>query len=68
MSFGSGERNIFMVTTNTNGEVLKKEVIGEAGNDLAQDIKESSEYYYLVGENNSFGNGDNDVFVLKQKR
>ena len=35
MSFGSGERNIFMVTTNTNGEVLKKEVIGEAGNDLA---------------------------------
>ena len=68
MRFDSGERNIFIVTTNTGGEVLKKEEIEETVNDLAQDIKECGEYYFLVGESNSFGNGDNDVFVVKHKR
>ncbi len=68
MRFDSGERNIFIVTTNTGGEVLKKEEIEETVNDLAQDIKECGEYYFLVGESNSFGNRDNEVFVAKQKR
>ncbi len=65
-SFGAGDRNIYMVTTNTNGDVLSEEVLGGSKADWGQDILEHQGHYYIVGHSNSFShNNDDDVYVVK---
>ena len=67
MSFGSGDRNAYVVNTNTKGDVISKEVIGGSGNDRIDDIIEFDGYYYLVGHSNSSGAGLDDVWIVKKK-
>lgn len=66
-SFSQGDRNAYMITANTNGEVLEAEIIGNAGDDKIDDIIEYKGYYYLLGHSNSFGAGQNDVWLVKKR-
>lgn len=68
MSFGSGDRNIFMVTTDTQGNQLSQEVIGGERDDWGQDIISNDNNYYIIGHTNSFNNNANDVYIVKYKR
>ena len=67
MSFGNGDRNIFMVTTNTDGVELSRDIIGGERDDLGQDILEHNGYYYIIGHTNSFNDNMNDLYVVKYK-
>lgn len=68
MSFGSGDRNIFMVTTDTQGNLLSQVVIGGERDDWGQDIISNDNNYYIIGHTNSFNNNANDVYIVKYKR
>lgn len=67
MSFGNGDRNIFMVTTNTDGVELSRDIVGGERDDLGQDILEHNGYYYIIGHTNSFNDNMNDLYVVKYK-
>ncbi len=64
MSFG-GNQNILMITTKPNGITIDESIIGGPDADMANDIIEYNSSYYLVGQSNSFGNGDLDAYVIK---
>lgn len=65
MSFGNGSRNIYMVVTDPNGDLITEKIIGGSQNDWGQDIIEYESFYYIVGHSNSFSPGDNDAYVVK---
>lgn len=68
MSFGNGSRNIYMVITDSNGELISEKIIGGSQNDWGQDIIEYESFYFIVGHSNSYGAGDNDAFIVKLKK
>ena len=68
MSFGNGNRNIYVVTTDLNGNQLSETVIGGSQNDWGEEIIELDDYYFIVGHSNSLGAGDNDAYVVKLKK
>ncbi len=68
MSFGSGMRDALMVISNPQGQSISTIYLGGILNDQIDDIIELGNYYYLVGQSTSFGNGDNDVYLIKQHK
>ena len=67
MSFGNGDRNILMVTTNSEGVQLSQNIIGGSRDDWGQDILDYKGHYYIIGHTNSFNDNMNDVYVVKYK-
>ncbi|NQX97646.1 MAG: hypothetical protein HRT73_07165, partial [Flavobacteriales bacterium] len=68
MSFGSGMRDAMMVITNPNGQEISTQYWGGTLNDQIDDIIEYKNFYYLVGQSNSFGNGDTDIYLIKVEK
>jgi hypothetical protein len=65
ISFGNGSRNIYLIVTNQNGEVISEQILGGSNNDRGQDIIEYNSSYFIAGYSNSFGTGDNDAYIVK---
>lgn len=68
MSFGNGDRNIYLVTTTPDGNIISEDVIGGEKDDWGQDIIEVGAFYYIVGHSNSMSDTQNDVYVVKYKK
>ena len=68
MSYGAGMRDAMMVIINPSGQVLSSYFFGSTQNDRIDDIIEYQDYYYMVGQTNSFSGGDNDVYLIKQHK
>lgn len=68
MSYGNGDRNILMITTNTEGIAIYQDIIGGEKADWGQDILEYKGYYYIIGHTNSFNDNMNDVYIVKYRR
>ncbi len=65
-SFGSGDNDIFLLKTDSSGNVLWSKTYGGIKDDRALNIKELGDGNYIVsGETKSFGNGNGDVLLLK---
>ncbi len=67
-SFGEGDRNIYMLITDAKGNMISEKVIGGSEDDWGEDILEYGSSYFIVGHSNSFGAGDNDVYIVKLKK
>lgn len=67
MSFGAGDREIYMVTTNPSGDVLATDTLGGPASDWAEDIVGLGDFYFLIGHSNSFDDEDGDVYVEKYR-
>lgn len=67
MSNGSGMRDVLQVTTTPNGQTISTKYIGGMQNDWINDIIEHQGYYYMIGQTNSIGNGNDDVYLIKQQ-
>ena len=65
MSAGTGMRDAIMVISDPNGQEISTRYLGGILDDRIDDIIEDDQYYYLVGQSNSEGNGDNDVYLVK---
>jgi hypothetical protein len=65
-SFGHGNRDIFIVKTDSYGDTIWTKAYGGSGNELAKSVIETSDSCYIIaGRTNSFGSGGYDVYVLK---
>jgi len=68
MSSGAGMRDAMMVVCDPNGQTNSTKYFGDTQDDRIDDIVEYGGYYYLVGQSNSFSNGDNDVYLIKHHK
>lgn len=65
-SYGSGSADAYAIKTSTSGTITWSAVLGGAGDDEAWSIKEANDGGAIIaGLSNSYGNGENDVFVVK---
>jgi len=65
-SFGAGWYDIFLIKTDAFGNVQWAKTYGEAGDDVAYSVQQTSGGGYIVaGGTNSFGAGWYDIFLIK---
>ena len=65
-SFGNGEKDLFLIKTNSNGELIWQKYLGGINNDVGEKVKQASDGgYIVVGQTQSFGNGDRDIWLIK---
>jgi hypothetical protein len=65
-SFGAGLDDMYVVKLDSSGNVVWTKTIGGSSDDWAISITQSSDGGYVVaGRTESFGSGDEDIFVVK---
>jgi hypothetical protein len=65
-SFGAGGYDVYAVMTDANGDSLWAEAFGGAGDDIAWAAAPTSDGgFVLVGETDSYGAGQKDVYLIK---
>ncbi|MCX8092776.1 MAG: hypothetical protein N3E50_01255 [Candidatus Goldbacteria bacterium] len=64
MSFGNGGKDFYLIKIDSNGELIYTRTFGDYGNDIGISITKSRNGYLLAGATNSYGNGDNDVYII----
>lgn len=67
-SFGAGSEDMWLVKTNSSGQVEWNQTFGGSEEDAAYSVMETSENeYVLVGRTASQGTGNSDLWLLKVK-
>jgi hypothetical protein len=65
-SFGTGERDIFLIKTDAKGNIQWAKTYGGKGSEGASSVRQTADGgYIVVGETNSFGAGGSDIFLIK---
>jgi uncharacterized delta-60 repeat protein len=65
-SFGAGNWDIFLIKTNTSGNIIWAKTYGGTGDDYAYSVQQTSDGGYIVaGYTYSFGAGGYDFFLVK---
>jgi len=65
-SFGNGQEDIYLIRTDANGDILWTKTYGGPGTEWASSISQlTSDGFIIVGQTNSFGYGNDDVYVLR---
>ena len=63
-SYGSGSADVYLIKTNSNGNVTWQYPFGLSGPDRGWSVKEVSDGYVIAGNTESFGQGL-DVYLVK---
>lgn len=65
-SYGAVNWDVYLIKTDSVGNVLWSKLYGGAGQDLGMDVEQTSDGGYIIGgRTKSFGAGDFDVYVIK---
>ena len=64
-SYGSGNRDVYVIRTDKNGDTLWTKTYGGAADDYANDIILDGDSIVVVGGTESFGAGNADGLILK---
>jgi len=65
-SFGAGKKDVYIIKINNNGQKLWQKTYGGSKDDVAKAIVATNDNgYIIVGDSKSFGNGLDDVYVIK---
>ena len=65
-SLGAGEKNVYIVKLNKNGNKVWEKTFGGWSNDVAYSIQQTKDGGYIVaGWTESFGAGGRDVYIIK---
>lgn len=65
-SFGAGDRDLYLVKTDSLGDILWTQVYGDSNRDWGEHAEQTLDGgYIIVGGTYSYGAGDSDVYLLK---
>ena len=65
-SYGSGDRDVYLIKTDVNGDLIWAKTFGGSGFDLGTSIQQITDGGYIIlGGTDSFGNGDRDLLLIK---
>ncbi len=65
-SFGAGSYDFYLIKTDENGNALWEKTFGGTDNDWGFSVSETSDGgYIIVGNTESYGEGESDVYVIK---
>lgn len=65
-SFGSGSNDMYLIKTNSNGDVIWTKTYGGQNKDYAKSVKQTFDGGYIIaGGTASFGSGMTDVYIVK---
>lgn len=60
-----GSKKIFLFKTNKDGDLIWTRSYGNIGNETGADLFFHNGIFYLLGSSNSFGSGDDEIFLAK---
>jgi hypothetical protein len=65
-SFGAGDRDVYMIRTDVNGDTLWTKAYGGINRDEGFCVRETNDGGYIItGTTNSFGAGNYDAYLMK---
>ena len=64
-SYGEGQEDVYLVKTDSAGEVQWTKTYGGPENDLGWSVRETPDGYVIAGFTQSFGNGEFDFYLIK---
>jgi len=65
-SYGSGDKDVFVIKTDSVGNISWAKAIGGSGRDYSNSIQQTSDGGYIIGgSTQSYGSGEWDIFVIK---
>ncbi len=65
-SYGSGGNDVWLVKTDMNGNEMWNLPIGSTGDDRGVSVQQTMDQGFIIaGRTNSFGSGNNDIWLLK---
>jgi hypothetical protein len=67
-SFGAGQKDVWLIRTDDNGDTIWTKTLGGIGDDEGKSIEQTSDGGYIIsGYTKSFGAGGKDIWLIKLK-